>query len=263
MTISLLQYQDRFPNIRLERRGGVLQVSLHSNGGTLKWGATAGSIHAQLPEALYRIGRDPDNKVVILTGTGDAFCQEFDFSQIKMPTPEFMSEDLYPIFREGRDILVNLLEIEAPVIGVVNGPAWIHAELLVLSDVVLANKRASFADKAHFVNGVVPGDGANVVWPALLGPNRGRHFLLSGAEISATKALELGFVAEVLPTDRLLPRAWEMALDFASKPRRTLQMTRTCFTQPWRKRMHDELGYGLMLEMGAVEFVTSPPATGR
>ncbi|MCH9828709.1 MAG: hypothetical protein K0U79_13285 [Gammaproteobacteria bacterium] len=80
-------------------------------------------------------------------------------------------------------------------------------------------------DKAHFTNGVVPCDGVHVVWLALLGLSRGRHFLLSGAGVSAAKALELGFVVGVLSSERLLPRAWE--LGFVSKPRRTLQVTRS------------------------------------
>jgi enoyl-CoA hydratase/carnithine racemase len=116
---------------------------------------------------------------------------------------------------------------------------------------VLAAEHASFADIAHFSNGVVPGDGVHVVWPELLGPNRGRHFLLSGESISATEAHRLGVVAEVLPPARLLPRAWELAASLAQKPTRTLHYTRIALTQHWRRRMHDDLGYGFMLEMAA------------
>jgi enoyl-CoA hydratase/carnithine racemase len=96
------------------------------------------------------------------------------------------------------------------VIGAVNGQARIHAELAVLSDIVLAAETAIFPDAAHFPNGVVPGDGVHVAWPLLLGPNRGRYFLLTGEEISAQQALSLNFVAEVLPPGRLLPRAREL-----------------------------------------------------
>ena len=250
--MSLLsQYSDKYHNIKFERRDGVLQITLHTGGGALKWGATADSIHGQLPDAFYDVGRDEENRVVILTGAGDAFCTEFDMSQLPAPGPDFTANVAPRLFKEGCSMLMNLLDISVPVIGAVNGPALIHAELLALSDIVLAAEHASFADIAHFLHGVVPGDGVHVVWPELLGPNRGRHFLLTGERISATEAHRLGVVAEVLPAARLLPRAWELASSIAQKPTRTLRYTRVAFTQHWRKRMLEELGYGFMLEMGA------------
>lgn len=248
---SLSQYSGKYRNVKFERRSGVLQVTLHTDGGPLKWGGTADSIHGQLPDAFYDVGRDEENRVVILTGTGNVFCTEFDLSQLPAPGPDFTANVVPGLFKDACGLLMNLLDISVPVIGAVNGPASIHAELLALSDVVLAAEHATFADIAHFPNGVVPGDGVQVVWPALLGPNRGRHFLLCGEQISAVEAQRLGVVAEVLPAAKLLPRAWEIATNFAQKPTRTLRYTRTAFTQHWRKRMHDELGYGFMLEMGA------------
>jgi enoyl-CoA hydratase/carnithine racemase len=57
------------------------------------------------------------------------------------------------------------------------------------------------------------------IWFGLLfGPNRGRYFLLTGQTISAAEALKLGVVNEVLPLDRLLPRAWELAHEITARP---------------------------------------------
>jgi enoyl-CoA hydratase/carnithine racemase len=95
---------------------------------------------------------------------------------------------------------------------------------------------------------VVPGDGVHVWWPMLLGPNRGRHFLLTGAEIPAAEAMALGFVAEVVGHDRLLERAWEIALELASKPPLMLRYTRVALTQHIKRRLLDDLGYGLIME---------------
>jgi enoyl-CoA hydratase/carnithine racemase len=152
------------------------------------------------------------------------------------------------IFKEGKDLLQNLLDIEVPIIGAVNGPAFIHAELLTLSDIVIASDRAAFADKAHGPGGVVPGDGAHVWWPMLLGPNRARHFLLTGEEISAEEGKRLGFVAEVVPHERVRDRAWEVARELLAKPPLMLKYTRAATMQHIKRRMLDDLGYGLMLE---------------
>ena len=48
-----------------------------------------------------------------------------------------------------------------------------------------------------------------VIWPLLLGPNRGRYFLLTGQTLSAQEALTLGVVNEVVPHEQVLGRAWE------------------------------------------------------
>jgi enoyl-CoA hydratase/carnithine racemase len=243
---DLAAYANHYRNIKLERREGILQVSLHTGGAPLKWGAVKGSVHEQLGDAFYNIGRDPQNRVVILTGTGDSFCTEFNFDELPMQagTPD----GWYDITREGKDLLTNLLEIDVPVIGAVNGPALIHAELVIMSDIVLAAEHAVVADLAHFPGGTVPGDGAHVIWPMLLGPNRGRYFLMMGEQIPAAEARTLGLVGEVLPRERLLARAWEVAAMLTQKPQRVLRNTRIALTQRMKKHFQEELGYGLLLE---------------
>ena len=82
--------------------------------------------------------------------------------------------------REGRALLMNLLNIEVPVIAAINGPAWRHGEIPLLSDIVLASDTAAFQDSAHFMSGMVPRDGMHIVMPMLMGMNRGGIFCLRG-----------------------------------------------------------------------------------
>ena len=103
-------------------------------------------------------------------------------------------------------------------IAAINGPALRHSELPLLCDIVLASETAEFQDSAHFPTGLVPGDGMHIVYPLLLGPNRGRYFLLTGQSIPARQAQELGLVGEVLPKDKVLARAWELAEQLAKNP---------------------------------------------
>ena len=237
----LEEYAERYDNIRMERSDGILQLTFHSEGDSLLWGLIP---NREFGLAFADIGSDPENKVVIMTGTGQNFCAGRGGPMPSIKTPQ----DWDAVYRDSKLLLTNLLDIEAPIIGAVNGPATYRAEIPVLSDVVLASDTAIFQDPAHFAVGAVPADGVHVVWPMLLGQNRGRYFMLTGQILSASEAMELGVVGEVLPREKLLPRAWELAEQFAQRPVLTLRYTRAVFTMQLKRAMQDMLGYGLALE---------------
>jgi enoyl-CoA hydratase/carnithine racemase len=239
--VKFEDYAEKYQTVRMERRNGILQITFHTQGGSLKWGEPP---HREFGHAFADIGSDPENRVVIMTGTGDDFCAQRDGPRPARRTPR----DWDKTYWEGKKLLMNLLDIEVPVIGAVNGPALIHAEVPLLSDIVLASENAAFQDAPHFPAGTVPGDGVHVVWPLLLGPNRGRYFLLTGQKLSARQALELGVVNEVLPRDRLLPRAWELAEQLVQQPPLTLRYSRVALTLHLKRLMQDMLGYGLAVE---------------
>ena len=67
---KLATYQNAFPHAKLTRRdNGVLEIALHTNGGKLLFN---GHTHEEFVELFHQVGEDRDNRVVILTGTGDA-----------------------------------------------------------------------------------------------------------------------------------------------------------------------------------------------
>src|SRR5713101_4463600 len=202
LMIRFEEYATKYQTIKMQRRDGILEVTLHTKGGSLLWNE---SVHRELPYACTDISADPDNKVVILTGTGDVFCAEVDF--ISFSGGLGTSRGWDKIYWEGKRLLMNLLDVEVPMIAAVNGPAHVHAEIAVLCDIVLAADNASFQDAPHFKGGTVPGDGVHLVWPLVLGTNRGRYFLLTGQKLSTQEALSLGVVNEVVPRAQLLSRA--------------------------------------------------------
>jgi len=249
--VRLEDYRDRYATLHFARSDdGVLTLTLHTRGGEARWGTSTRSLHCELGRAFADIARDEGNKVVILTGTGASFIAASDPEE-RYPEPSLAA--MWPrIYQEGIDLLENLLAVPVPMIAAVNGPALIHAEIAVLCDIVLASETAEFADLAHVPGGAVPGDGVHTVWPMLLGPNRGRYFLLTGERIGAEEAKRLGVVAEVLAPDALLPRARELAANLARLSLPTLRNTRAVLTRYLRKRMGDELAYGLGAEAVAM-----------
>lgn len=246
MTTNFEEYRARYSTIEMERRDGILQLRFHTDGGPLQWGALP---HAEFGHAFSDIGRDPENKVVIMTGTGDAFSGP---AASPDTFPQLKAGDWDSTLREGMLLTTSLLNLNSIVISCVNGPAIRHPEIPLLADVVLAAPHATFQDSAHFSNRMTPGDGVNFVFPLLLGPTRARYFLLTGQTLDVEEALRLGLVNEVHPADQLLARAWSLAEELVSQNPLVLRYTRLLFTQELKRTTLDLLGYGLALEGLAV-----------
>lgn len=242
------EYRDRFNCVALDRDAdGVLVARMHTRNGPLIWG---GRPHRELAELWPAIASDPENRVLVLTGTGDLFCDLPDPAGFVEP---FVEGTVTPTqwdhaISEGVRLITGLLDIEIPVISAVNGPAIVHSELAVLADVVLAADHAYFTDQGHATVGLVPGDGVQIVWPLLLGPNRGRYFLLTGQRIDAQEAHRLGIVGEVLPAEKLTARALELAHDFARRNPITMRNSRHVLKRALRRAVTEDLHYGLALE---------------
>jgi enoyl-CoA hydratase/carnithine racemase len=205
----------------------VLEVALHTDGGKLVFN---GHTHEQFVHLFHVIGEDQAHRVVILTGSGDAFMdaispEGFDF---------FSPQGYDKILREGRKILSNILDIEAPMITALNGPVLLHSEYALLTDIILATPQTVFQDKPHFEFGIVPGDGVNLLWPEVIG--------------SIRAAKDWGVVNEIVPADRLLARGHEIADGIAALPPLTSRYTRIALTQKLRRIIDEGSGYSLALE---------------
>jgi enoyl-CoA hydratase/carnithine racemase len=250
-------YAKKYSSIHMRRENGILEMRFHTEDGPLRWGLVP---HGELPDAFADVARDRDNRVVILTGTGDEFSGVRATPGTRSLAQGLTANAYDRVHSEGRALLMNLLNIEVPVIAAINGPAWRHAEIPLLSDIVLASETAAFQDSAHFPSGMVPGDGMHIVMPMLLGMNRGRYYLLTGQTLSAQEAKDLGLVAELLPAEKVLARAWEHAELLARKPTLLLRYTRLMFTEYIKRRMQDLLGYGLAMEGLALMETLEPPA---
>ena len=250
-------YREAFPNARLSRKpNGVLEVALHTDGGKLVFN---GHTHEQFVHLFHVIGEDHANRVVILTGSGDAFMdaispEGFDF---------FSPQGYDKILREGRKVLSNILDIEVPMISALNGPVLVHSEYALLTDIILATPETVFQDKPHFDFGIVPGDGVNLLWPEVIGSIRGRYFILTRQRLDAQTAKDWGVVNEIVPADRLLARAHEIADAIAELPPLTSRYTRIALTQKLRRIIDEGSGYSLALEGISAADVARAAAQGK
>ena len=236
-------YFDSYENLAIERtESGILTVRLHTDGGPIVF---TGQTHHDLPRALAEIGADRENKVVILTGTGDVFMDEIDGASLG---EIFKPVEWDKTYWEGRRVLQRLLEIEAPIIAAINGPAHVHSEYVLLADITIASDGATFADKPHMGFGIVPGDGLQVIYEELLGVNRARYFALTQQQLDAQLAHELGLINEVVPKSAVYDRALEIAEQLATKPQLFLRYTTIALRQRLLNRLNEGTQLGMALE---------------
>jgi len=230
-------YFDRYENFALTRSdSGVLTLRFHTNGGPVTF---TGTTHSDFPRLLEAIAFDRDNKVLVITGTGDRFMTDIDGASLGDLTKPMVSDVTY---MEGRRIRQRLADLEMPIVAAVNGPASVHSEYVLIADT------AEFSDFPHLTFGINPGDGLHVVWEEVLGLNRARYYTLTQGTFGAAEAKEWGAVAEVLPRDQVLPRAQEIAEGLAAKPQLLTRYIAVTLRQRISRRMAEGTLVGMALE---------------
>ena len=242
-TVTDPAYFTAFANLAMERTpSGVLTVRFHTDGGPATF---TGRLHTDLPRALYEIGEDRDNRVLVLTGTGDKFMTDIDGASLGDITKP---AQWYRTVSEGRRVMQRLVDLEMPLVAAVNGPASVHSEYVLLADIVVAADTAEFSDYPHLTFGIVPGDGIHVVWEEVLGVNRARYLTLTQGSFTARQALDWGAVAEVVAPEQVLPRAVELAEGLAAKPQLLTRYLAVTLRQRISRRMAEGTALGLALE---------------
>lgn len=199
-------------------------------------------MHDELEQIFVQLDHDKSVHAVVLTGAGRGFCSGGDQKSLDkgtLPSPT----------RSGRHLIRNMLEIEVPVIAAVNGVAvGLGATLALFCDIVFASPTARFAD-THVNAGVVAGDGGAIMWPLLIGPVRAKHYLMTGAFVSAEKAAEMGMINEVISDRDVRDAAIEYAELLASGPKESIVWTKYSVNKIIKQYTHLLLDTSAALEM--------------
>lgn len=236
-------YFTRYENFDLTRdMDGVLLVRFHTDGGAVTF---TGQTHEDFPALLEEISLDRENRAMVLTGTGDSFMDQIDGPSLG----EIFKPAAWEKTRtEGAKVLQRLVELPLPVVGVANGPAIIHSEYLLLTDIHIASERATYADFPHPAFAITGGDGVQVVWEEIAGPARAKWLLWTGESIDAQTALDWGVVSEVVPHEDAVERGLEIARGLAAKPALYRSLQKQTLNRNLRKRIVQDVPFGMALE---------------
>jgi enoyl-CoA hydratase/carnithine racemase len=240
-------YREKYATyFKLERRDGVLQVQMHTKGGPVMYGLP---IHNAWSQLWLDIGNDPDNEVLIFSGTGDKWIGGFDPDFAAQSLHEMPADAFYDqIYSDATKLLeAFIFNIDIPTIACINGPG-LHTEFALLCDITLCAEHAELFDP-HFQFHLVPGDGQGLTFQELMGLKRAAYYLYTSEKITAQLAKEMGLVNEVLPLDRLLPRAREIAEKIMQKPRTIRRLTSAVLRRQWKQRLVQDLGFHIAHEL--------------
>ncbi|WP_241266922.1 enoyl-CoA hydratase/isomerase family protein [Streptomyces scabichelini] len=181
-------------------------------------------LHSGLASVWDTVAADPEARVVVLTGRGRAFSAggNFDIMTRVQRDSAFREQNV----DEARRIILGMVRCPLPVIAAVNGPAvGLGCSLALLSDLVLIAEGAHIADP-HVQVGLVAGDGGALVLPLIVGLARAKELLFLGDRVSPQDAVRLGIVNRVVPDDKLMAEAMDLAGRLAALPVQALRETK-------------------------------------
>lgn len=165
----------------------------------------------EFQEVLRQVDLDERSKVIVVTGAGDCFSAGGDIKAFgSKPDPR--------VLRRGWHLVHTMLDVEKPMIAMINGPALgLGLTIALLCDCTVMAEDARLGDP-HVSVGLTAGDGGAVVLPLLIGPHRAKELLMSGRSISGTEAEAMGAVNRVVPASELRTVTYELAAEFAQQP---------------------------------------------
>ena len=200
---------------------GIAEVVMGADG---KLPAADHQGHGELASIWRDLDRDDDVRVVIVRGQAKGFSAGGTLDLVQDMADHF--EHRARVWKEGRDLVYNIINCSKIVISAINGPA-VGGGLAValMADISIASKTARLID-GHTRLGVAAGDHAAIIWPLLCGMAKAKLHLLLSDEISGEEAERIGLVSLAVDDAELMNKAYEVARQLAAGPQTALRWTK-------------------------------------
>ncbi len=193
--------------------------------------------------ALDECDRNTAIRVVILTGAGTAFCAGMDLDGLQALAAQSHQQNLDDSRRMAR-LFRRLYDYPKPLIAAVNGAAIAGGTgIATMCDFTLATPAAKFGYtevRIGFIPALV-----SVFLRRQIGEKRARDLLLSGRIFDAAEAQQLGLVNEIVPPEKLLPRARELAATLLANSPASLTRTKALLSESARAELDREIEFAI------------------
>lgn len=197
--------------LKVEKQGAVAVVTLDR---PEAMNALSKALRAELHRALSELDRDPEVKVIVLTGAGErAFTAGLDLKELGGDPDGLRAANAT---EPSENPAWAVIACRKPVIGAINGVAITGGfELALACDVLICSTNARFAD-THARVGITPGWGLSQKLSRVIGPYRAKELSLSGNFLDAQTACDWGLANRVVAPEDLMPAALKLAADMAT-----------------------------------------------
>jgi enoyl-CoA hydratase/carnithine racemase len=199
----------------VERADGIVSLTIDR---PERKNAITGEMWAGLTELFDDIARRRDDRVLVITGAGDAFCSGADLAAASdgeaTPGPGASMASMRDVGRAA----VRLHELPIPTVAAVNGvAAGAGCNLALGCDLIIASERARFTE-IFAKRGLVLDFGGSWLLPRLIGLHRAKELAFLSDIIDATEAERIGLVNRVVPHDQLSGDVAALAARLAAMP---------------------------------------------
>jgi len=227
--------------LTLEHRVATLTFNRHDVRNAL----TGTALMEDIVQTATWVNHNTEVSALVVTGAGSAFSSGGNLKEMGELRGRFgedpvkLQEDMY---RHAIQLMPLALEsVEVPTIAAVNGPAiGAGFDVCNMCDIRIGCSNTVFAEA--FINlGILPADGGSWFLQRVVGYQRALELSISGRRVGAEEALKLNILMEIVAPDSVLSRATEIARDFASKPPRSVRMTKRLLKAAQRLELKDLL----------------------
>jgi 2-(1,2-epoxy-1,2-dihydrophenyl)acetyl-CoA isomerase len=227
-----------YDTVKIERKGSVALVSLNRPDSLNAFNA---ALRADLRRAVREVNDDPAVLVVVLTGTGRAFCAGADLLETAENPGDFRVED--QLNGEYKPILLEMNRAGKPWIAAVNGAAaGIGSAFAMNCDLVVMAENA-YIYQAFAAIGLVPDGGVTWHLVRTLGRHRAYEVIVSGEKLRAQKCLDWGLCNRVVPDAELVAQALAWAGELAAKSPLALRYAKQALNAAMEISVGDAISY--------------------
>jgi enoyl-CoA hydratase len=197
--------------VTLEKKDGVAVITLNRPD---KRNALTLEVRQELYRILKGVDSDDTTRAAIITGAGEAFAAGADIRAMQA----YSVEDAVESSKQGSRVFLFLEKMRIPIIAAINGWALGGGlELTLACDIRICSDNAKFGQPEIQI-GILPGYGANIRLPRIIGIARAKEMIFFGEIISARNAEKIGLVSAVVSPDSLMEKAMESAIALVRGP---------------------------------------------
>ncbi|MFH1031438.1 MAG: enoyl-CoA hydratase/isomerase family protein [Chloroflexota bacterium] len=236
-----------YEDLLVEKKDGIAIVTLNA---PTKLNALTLAMRVSIPLAADEISRDDSIRVAIVTGAGRGFCSGADVTVQASRVAGTIETSRYTLLEDvGGAIPFAFPRMTKPVIAAINGACVGAGMSVALScDIRIASETARF-NVAQIARALVPDMGLTFFLPHAIGTSNAMKLMLTADFIGAAEAEKLGLVSQVVPPDKLMDAACELAGKIMKNAPIAVELTKKIM---WRGLLA-RLNHQIDLETGAIQ----------